>query len=478
MVTRVSAAVAATLAAGGAEDVNFLNSIIQQLWPYIDKVTSQLVKEIVEPMFEQMLPGPLSNLKFKEINLGEKPIVLDNIDVHRRDEDVMKIDMDVYWDGDCDIQLASSMLKFGVKSVKLVGRMSFILTPLLERLPLVAAIQVGFINPPQIRLDFTGLAEIAEFSLIESTIYKILDQILAGILVLPNRILVKLDPAASWYDTFQPDLGVLRLTTIKGYGFVTPKGFLKDVPDIYARVRLGAQKQWETEAKNNDTSPEWNDTRDVLFSDRDQQITVKCLDSDFSNADDSLGDGQISAGKLLLEGGNEVTLPLVIDNVDTGAKVDIRCEKFDLTSDLSSFEAEEFSGEHLLCGVLYIMVAGLKHLPVEKEEASSFIKVKAFSETFQTMIVAYQPNALGIDYLNPCYDAGFRVALTQEMVAEAADINLIVMNKKEKLGTVVIPFGDLKDSDSATIQDEFKLGNGAVVLAKVMLKGLTPSTTD
>ena len=52
-----------------SEHVGFLSSIVRELWPYIDAAGSKTVKEMFEPMFAEMLPGPLKSLKF--VQLGE-----------------------------------------------------------------------------------------------------------------------------------------------------------------------------------------------------------------------------------------------------------------------------------------------------------------------------------------------------------------------------------------------------------------------
>ena len=52
----------------------FLNDIVKQLWPNINAAGSKMVKEIVEPMFKTMLPGPLATLHFTKIDLGPVPL--------------------------------------------------------------------------------------------------------------------------------------------------------------------------------------------------------------------------------------------------------------------------------------------------------------------------------------------------------------------------------------------------------------------
>lgn len=69
-----------------------------------------MVKEIVEPMFASMLPGPLASLKFVKLDLGAVPMHLSEVDVHKVDSGGIKLDMNVTWHGESDIDLDGNMV--------------------------------------------------------------------------------------------------------------------------------------------------------------------------------------------------------------------------------------------------------------------------------------------------------------------------------------------------------------------------------
>lgn len=64
-----------------------------------------MTKDIVEPILASTLPGPLANLKFVKLDLGHVPLKFSNVDVHKTTADGIKLDMDVNWEGVCDIEL-------------------------------------------------------------------------------------------------------------------------------------------------------------------------------------------------------------------------------------------------------------------------------------------------------------------------------------------------------------------------------------
>jgi Ca2+-dependent lipid-binding protein len=87
-----------------------LNEIVAQLWPNIRVAGAQMVKDIADPMFKTMLPGPLAALHFTKVELGPVPIVLSNVRVTKTAADGIKMDLNLDWDGKCDIELDGGSL--------------------------------------------------------------------------------------------------------------------------------------------------------------------------------------------------------------------------------------------------------------------------------------------------------------------------------------------------------------------------------
>ena len=56
-----------------------LSGIMGQLWDHMSIAIAKSVKESVEPMFKEMLPGPLASLRFTQLDLGTVPIRMDNV---------------------------------------------------------------------------------------------------------------------------------------------------------------------------------------------------------------------------------------------------------------------------------------------------------------------------------------------------------------------------------------------------------------
>ena len=52
------------------ERAGFLSDILKELWPYINIAGSDIIRNTAEPMFKEMMPGPLSTLHFTKVDLG------------------------------------------------------------------------------------------------------------------------------------------------------------------------------------------------------------------------------------------------------------------------------------------------------------------------------------------------------------------------------------------------------------------------
>jgi len=381
--------------------------------------------------------------------LGKVPIVLDNIVVHELRDGTVKFDLDITWDSDSDIQLKADYVgSFGVKSIKLNGRMTFLLKPLTNALPIVSAIQYAFINPPILELDFTGLANIADFSVIDKTIRSIMHDVMANMMVLPNRKLYKMNAASDFRTYYQHPIGVARITCMSGRNFVVEKKMIGkgDVPDVYCTITLGREQVWKTSSVKDSLSPMWNETKDFLLSDHDQVVSIEAWDEDSGSldADDYLGKASVSVADLLLAG-KTMEVELQQDGNGTGTYVKLHCEVLEFTVDSVS-RLDEPKNDNQLAALLSIIVTRAFDLPCKKEDAASCVKIVYGNQEFVTGVVIDKP---GYDACNPVYDKAFLVPLA--VGASSHAIKMQLWNGEMVLGETVIEHADILAAPSQAL---------------------------
>ncbi|KAK3312506.1 hypothetical protein B0H66DRAFT_570771 [Apodospora peruviana] len=474
-------------AAGPGETPKFLNDLLAQLWPNLSVATSNMIKQIAEPMFATMLPSPLNTLHFKKIDLGKVPIKFANVIVHKTDMDGIKMDLDVDWDGQCDIELDASMIpKLGVEHVKLRGRLSILLCPLTNIIPLIGAAQVSFINPPYIHLDFTDAGGIGDLALVDRALRKIVLQIISGMAVLPNRFLVKLDAANDYFKTYQHPQGILRLTIESGQDLSTTgdraqekpqsktrrlfqKLKIKDVPDCYIKVNLSAEPEWRTATVQNDRHPQWNETHDFIVTDHDQIVEADVQDADVGG-DDDIGIATTSVKQLLIAGGRQ-ELELMHEEQPTGAKLTLSGKFFRLVAEPNSFGGGGAPAGGMV-GLLTVAVASVSNITGRRQDLKPSVKVTWGVEksTFRTAIKADAP---GTDIENPSFDQAFRIPVLAGTVVGPGGppVRIVLMDKEEEKGAVEVSLEELLAAPDMTIQKEFDVGGGAKVRAGVWLRG-------
>jgi len=65
---------AAAAAATAAAIPQWLNRLLTEVWPYYDRGICCMVKEVVEPIFDQFKPPLFKKIFFQELTFGEAPV--------------------------------------------------------------------------------------------------------------------------------------------------------------------------------------------------------------------------------------------------------------------------------------------------------------------------------------------------------------------------------------------------------------------
>jgi Ca2+-dependent lipid-binding protein len=295
--------------------------------------------------------------------------------------------------------------------------------------------------------------------------------------VLPNRFLVKMDSNNDYFKTYQPHHGIVRLTIEKATGIEAPKKksgasrllakIVKDVPDCYVKVNVGAEPEWRTQVQKNNHEPVWNETHDFLVADFEQNIAVDIQDDDLAG-DDDIGLGTTNIKEVLLNGGTH-ELSLTHKGEPTNAKLRVHAKFFHFVPEPSRLSVQNSEGTDQICGLATILIASVLGLQGQRDELNPSVKVTWGDKTFQTAAKTYTP---GTDIFNPSFDQAFRIPVTADMLANPANFRLSLMNKKDEAGGVEVAFQDVVGSQGMLKEESFDLGNGATVRASISVVGI------
>lgn len=518
-----------------ASHVNFLSDLVCRMWPYLSKAGEETIKTTIEPTFKDTLPGPLSTLKFTKLSLGEVPLVVDNILVRElrkiddagnafgKNKDYIQFEWDMTWQSDCDIQLSTDKIKgiaaisFGVKMITLSGRLQVIARPLSNVLPCMNAVQVAFVNPPKVELDFTGLANLADVNLsfagvgldVKKLVMGIVDDIMAQTMVLPTRMVTPLVDGLDYRDVFQPVYkGLARVRLHSGRGFaVRSKTFGRDdIPDVYVKIRLGVEEFYTSSVCQDSCNPVWDpdeEFRDFLFCvARDQILEIQCWESNSGamDRDEKWGVAYVTLGQVLLEKDKHGLFEVEMmkeatmkgkNDTPTGQFIKISLEKIpfttkDVTSldeaNLGESEAElskmslfrrkkqQRMEDNRVVGLATILISHAENLPLPKaEDANTYVKLYTGTGPGKKEIGSScpVPGSLSPQYWTPV-SLPLTVAFLREwykspgnqcFTFEVFHQDLVkAKSKPNLLGEVVVSYEDIKSGDYWSLRDERTLG--------------------
>lgn len=455
---------------GGFESLNWCNDITEICWPQIAKIVESQLSPTLEPLINLYLPKPFSNFRFVKARLGANPLNIKRVIVHRRFHDSIAMDLDVEFCGKPNISMKCAPLRatFGIQQLSWTGRLSILMRPLLPTLPLVGAVQAAMITHPELKMDFTGVANIAEFGPIERIVKMVLKNVLSSMVVLPNRFLYKLTDSVDYFKVYHPPIGIIVITIDRGRGFTKEKkmGVLKVIPDLYCKGTF-ALEEMKTSVQMNCLSPIWKEAKAFILSDHDQFFDLHCYDKDTVTRDDRVGSTSIIAKQLLQA--KEDWYPLVT-NIDK--KIAKQGQIF-ISAQLLTFGDPE-EPVRGLC-VLSILIDRAKNLPKNTKAAACRVTVgnnkknKIVRET--PKISKPDPPIPGIDPVNPIWSFSFDILCDD---FKKSDVKLEVVDGKNSIGYHTINAEELEASASNIQEGEFPIGRNATLRAKVILHGLVP----
>ena len=172
------------------ERAEWINSIIQQLWPNVGHYTRKIINDTVEAevkkalniynltgfKFEKVVLGKKKNRKTLKISLnhsnfsmtsniltiflGRIPPRVTGIKVYEKntDRDEIIMDLDLVFASDCDIKFSLKKISAKIGDFSLRGLLRVVFKPLITDVPLIGGVQVYFLTPPEIDFDLGGVA--------------------------------------------------------------------------------------------------------------------------------------------------------------------------------------------------------------------------------------------------------------------------------------------------------------------------------
>ncbi|XP_072238428.1 uncharacterized protein esyt1b [Leuresthes tenuis] len=284
------------------EKVEWLNKVLQQVWPFVGQYLEKLLIETIAPSIRAS-SNHLQTLSFTKVDMGDKAMKVVGIKAHtENDKGQVLLDLYISYVGNVEInvEVKRYFCKAGVKGIQLHGMMRVILEPLIGDVPIVGAVTMFFIQRPKLDINWTGLTNLLDIPGLNVMSDSMIMDAIASFLVLPNRLVVPLVPGLHVAHLRCPlPRGVVRIHLLEAQSLAAKDNYVRGVmaglSDPYAILRVGPQTFTSKHIDNTD-SPKWEEMYEVLVHEvPGQELEVEVYDKD-TDQDDFLGRTKLDLG--------------------------------------------------------------------------------------------------------------------------------------------------------------------------------------
>uniref|UniRef100_A0A8K9WZ97 Extended synaptotagmin-like protein 1b n=1 Tax=Oncorhynchus mykiss TaxID=8022 RepID=A0A8K9WZ97_ONCMY len=277
------------------EKVEWLNKILQQVWPFVGQYLEKLLVETIAPSIRSSSTH-LQTLTFTKVDFGDKAMKVVGVKAHTENErGQVLLDVYISYVGNVEInvEVKRYFCKAGVKGIQLHGMMRVILEPLIGDVPIVGAVTMFFIRRPKLDINWTGLTNLLDIPGLNIMSDTMIMDAIASFLVLPNRLTVPLVADLHVAQLRSPlPRGVVRIHLLEADDLPAKDNYMKGViaglSDPYALCRVGPQT-FTSHVVDNTVCPKWGEMYEVIVHEvPGQELEVEVFDKDPDN-DDFLG---------------------------------------------------------------------------------------------------------------------------------------------------------------------------------------------
>ncbi|XP_022943990.1 synaptotagmin-1-like isoform X5 [Cucurbita moschata] len=254
--------------------MDWLNTFIDYLWPYLDKAIVKTVRAVVKPIIAEEIPKyKIKSVEFQELTLGSLSPTLQGMKVYEMHEKELILEPAIKWAGNPNIMAA--VTAFGLKAtVQLVDLQVFavpriVLKPLVPSFPCFANISVSLMEKPHVDfgLKFMGIDLMSIPGLYTFVQERIKDQI-ASMYLWPKTLKIQIMDSAK---AFKKPVGILHVKVVRAMNL--RKKDLLGASDPYLKLKLTDDKlpSKKTSVKHNNLNPEWNEEFKLVVKDPESQ---------------------------------------------------------------------------------------------------------------------------------------------------------------------------------------------------------------
>lgn len=173
------------------ERVEWINTILEMLWPKLGLMVREGIYGVVEPEIQKSLEQyGMTGFTFERVTLGQIPPRITGIKVYDKKSirNQIAIDVDLLYTSDCDITISLKGWSSGLQGVRFRGTLRIELKPLISEAPLFGSIEAYFLSTPEFDFSLGGIANVFDVTGVSSLLKSIFMEILTKDMVFPNKL--------------------------------------------------------------------------------------------------------------------------------------------------------------------------------------------------------------------------------------------------------------------------------------------------
>ncbi|KAJ4927478.1 hypothetical protein JOQ06_015205 [Pogonophryne albipinna] len=445
------------------EKVEWLNKVLQRVWPFVGQYLEKLLVETIAPSIRAS-SNHLQTLSFTKVDMGDKAMKVVGIKAHtENDKGQVLLDLYISYVGNVEInvEVKRYFCKAGVKGIQLHGMMRVILEPLIGDVPIVGAVTMFFIQRPKLDINWTGLTNLLDVPGLNIMSDSMIMDAIASFLVLPNRLVVPLVPGLHVAQLRSPlPRGVVRIHLLEAQNLAAKDNYVKRImaglSDPYAILRVGPQTFTSKHIDNTDC-PKWEEMYEVIVHEvPGQELEVEVYDKD-TDQDDFLGRTKLDLGI--------VKKSIVVDNwfplkETTSGRVHFRLEWLTLLPSADRLEEVLKRNESVTSktadppssAILVVYLDKAEALPMNKgnKEPNPMVQLSVQDITRESK-TCYTT-------INPEWEEAFTFFI-QDPRNQDIDIQVKDADRVQTLGSLKIPLSRLLSNSNLSLDQWFQLDN-------------------
>uniref|UniRef100_A0A8C5HHP2 Extended synaptotagmin-1-like n=1 Tax=Gouania willdenowi TaxID=441366 RepID=A0A8C5HHP2_GOUWI len=461
------------------EKVEWLNKVLQQVWPFVGQYLEKLLMDTIAPSIRAS-SAHLQTLSFTKVDMGNKAMKVVGIKAHtENDKGQVLLDLYISYIGNVEInvEVKRYFCKAGVKGIQLNGMMRVILEPLIGDVPIVGAVSMFFIRRPKLDINWTGLTNLLDIPGLNVMSDSMIMDAIASFLVLPNRLVVPLVPGLHVAQLRSPlPRGVVRIHLLEAQNLAAKdnyvKGMMAGLSDPYAILRVGPQTFTSHHVDNTD-SPKWGEMYEVIVHEvPGQELEVEVYDKD-PDQDDFLGRTKVDLG--IVKKSIAVDDWFTLKDTPSG-RVHIRLEWLALLPNTDRLDqilkrnesVTSKAGDPPSSAILVVYLDKAEALPMKKgnKEPNPMVQLSVQDITRESK-TCYTT-------MNPEWEEAFTFFI-QDPHKQDIDIQVKDADRVQALGSLSIPLSRLMSSSSLSLDQWFQLdnsGSASRIYINAVLRGL------